>query len=77
MGADDRSGRAPRLSDVVARQLEGWISSYLAIASGEEAVTSHTIEAITGVRPMTFAQFLRAEPQAWAHLAVTAAPPGG
>lgn len=26
MGADDRSGRAPRLSDVVARQLEGWIS---------------------------------------------------
>ena len=56
-------------------QLEGWVSSYLAIATGEAAVTSHTIEAITGTRPMTFEQFLHAQPQAWAHLAVTAAPP--
>jgi uncharacterized protein YbjT (DUF2867 family) len=50
-------------------QIEGWIGSYLAIATGEVGVTSHTIEALTGVRPMTLDEFLRATPEAWAHLA--------
>lgn len=49
-------------------QIEGWIGSYLAIATGELAVTSHTIEAVTGRRPWTFAQYLDAEPQTWRHL---------
>jgi NAD(P)H dehydrogenase (quinone) len=49
-------------------QIDGWIGSYLAIATGEVAVTSHTVEAVTGRRPMTFQQFLHATPQAWAHL---------
>jgi NAD(P)H dehydrogenase (quinone) len=54
-------------------QIEGWIGSYLAIATGEVGVTSHTIEALTGRRPMAFDEFLRATPEAWAHL--TAPPP--
>jgi NAD(P)H dehydrogenase (quinone) len=54
-------------------QIEGWIGSYLAIATGEVGVTSHTIEALTGRRPMAFDEFLRATPEAWAHL--TAQPP--
>ena len=54
-------------------QIEGWIGSYLAIATGEVGVTSHTIEALTGRRPMAFDEFLRATPEAWAHL--TGQPP--
>jgi NAD(P)H dehydrogenase (quinone) len=48
--------------------IEGWIGSYLGIATGEIGVTSHTIEAVTGRRPWTFAEFLDAEPDAWQHL---------
>jgi NAD(P)H dehydrogenase (quinone) len=48
--------------------VEGWIGTYLAIATGEVAVVSHTIEHVTGTPPMSFAEFLRAEPEAWAHL---------
>ncbi len=50
------------------RQLAGWVSSYEAIAAGETSVTSDTIEAVTGRRPWTLAEFLRAEPASWAHL---------
>ncbi len=49
-------------------QIEGWIGSYLAIATGEVGVTSHTIEALTGVRPMTLGEFLLSTPESWAHL---------
>lgn len=49
-------------------QVEGWVSSYEAIAIGETSVTSHTIEAVTGRRPWTLEEYLRAEPSAWAHL---------
>ncbi|WP_052664098.1 SDR family oxidoreductase [Nitriliruptor alkaliphilus] len=48
--------------------VEGWIGSYLAIDTGELGVTSHTIEAVTGRRPLTFGAFLDAEPDAWRHL---------
>lgn len=43
--------------------LEGWIGSYLAIATGELAVTSHSVEAITGERPWTLAELLEREPE--------------
>jgi NAD(P)H dehydrogenase (quinone) len=49
-------------------QIDGWIGSYLAIATGETSVTSHTVEHLTGRRPWTFAEFLRNEPESWAHL---------
>jgi NAD(P)H dehydrogenase (quinone) len=49
--------------------IEGWIGSYTAIATGELGVTSHTIEAVTGIRPWSLAQLLRADPDSWAALA--------
>lgn len=51
-----------------AWMVDGWIGSYLGVATGETGVTSHTIEAVTGQRPWTFAEFLEAQPDAWRHL---------
>jgi NAD(P)H dehydrogenase (quinone) len=48
--------------------VEGWVGTYLAIATGELAVVSHTIEHVTGTPPMSLGEFLRAEPDAWANL---------
>ena len=48
--------------------VEGWIGSYLMLDTGEGSVTSHTIEHLTGQRPMTLAEFLAAEPSSFAHL---------
>ena len=48
--------------------VEGWIGSYVALATGEGAVTSHTIEHVTGVPPLSFGAFLDADPHAWVHL---------
>lgn len=48
--------------------VEGWIGSYQMLDTGEASVTSHTIEHLTGQRPMTLAEFLAAEPSATAHL---------
>jgi len=48
--------------------IEGWIGSYLMLDTGEGSVTSHTIEKLTGKRPMTLSEFLAAEPSSFAHL---------
>ncbi|MEP7036624.1 MAG: SDR family oxidoreductase [Actinomycetota bacterium] len=48
--------------------VDGWIGSYLMLDTGEGSVTSHTIEHLTGQRPMTLSEFLAAEPQSFAHL---------
>jgi len=48
--------------------VEGWIGSYLMLDTGEGSVTSHTIEHLTGRRPMTLPEFLAAEPSSFAHL---------
>ena len=48
--------------------VEGWIGSYLMLDTGEASVTSHTIEHLTGERPMTLSAFLAAEPSSFAHL---------
>ncbi len=48
--------------------VDGWIGSYLMLDTGEGAVTSHTIEHLTGRRPMTLSEFLAAEPASCAHL---------
>lgn len=48
--------------------VDGWIGSYLMLGTGEGSVTSHTIEHITGQRPMTLPEFLDAEPSSFAHL---------
>jgi uncharacterized protein YbjT (DUF2867 family) len=48
--------------------VEGWIGSYRMLDTGEASVTSHTIEHLTGQRPMTLHEFLAAEPASFAHL---------
>jgi NAD(P)H dehydrogenase (quinone) len=48
--------------------VEGWIGSYLAVATGELGVTSHSVEAITGRRPRTLAEVLEDQPDTWRHL---------
>ncbi len=49
--------------------VDGWIGSYLMLDTGEGSVTGHTIEHLTGQRPMSFSEFLAAEPASFAHLA--------
>ena len=48
--------------------VDGWVGSYLMLDTGEASVTSHTIEHLTGHRPMTLSEFLAAEPSSFAHL---------
>src|SRR5450759_2716208 len=45
-----------------------WIGSYLMLDTGEGSLTHHTIEHLTGRRPMTLSEFLAAEPSSFAHL---------
>lgn len=52
-------------------EVRGWVTSYQAIATGELATVTSTVEQITGQRPQTFADYLRAHPHAWSHLADT------
>lgn len=59
-----RASRAGHLDWLI----DGWIGSYVAIDTGEASVTSHTIEHLTGRRPMTLAEFLAVEPSSFAHL---------
>ena len=49
--------------------VDAWIGSYLMLDTGEGSITSHTIEHLTGRRPMTLSEFLAAEPSSFAHLA--------
>ena len=48
--------------------IDAWIGSYLMLETGEGSVTSHTIEHLTGRRPLTLSEFLAAEPASLAHL---------
>jgi len=41
-------------------QVDAWVSTYTAIASGEQARISGDVEAVTGRRPQTFHEFLGA-----------------
>ena len=56
--------RASRAApDVPAWQLEGWISSYMAIAMGELAVVTRTVREVTGHEPQSAAAWLAANPE--------------
>ena len=43
-------------------QLEGWMSSYVAIANGELSVVSNTVREVTGHEPQSVASWLAAHP---------------
>lgn len=49
-------------------EIEGWVSSYLAIANGELAMVSDTVERLTGHPPKDLESFLSAHPELWSHL---------
>jgi uncharacterized protein YbjT (DUF2867 family) len=49
-------------------EIEGWVTSYAAIAIGKMSVVSDTGGELTGHAPMTLAAFLRRYPESYQHL---------
>jgi NAD(P)H dehydrogenase (quinone) len=49
-------------------EIEGWVSSYRAIAAGELAPVTDVVPTLTGHPARTVAAHLRAHPEDWAHL---------
>ncbi len=49
-------------------EIEGWVSSYLAIAAGELSPVTDVVPRLTGHPARTVAEHLRAHPEDWAHL---------
>jgi NAD(P)H dehydrogenase (quinone) len=49
-------------------EVEGWVTSYLAIAAGELATVTDVVPALTGHPARTVAAQLRAHPEDWANL---------
>lgn len=49
-------------------EIEGWVSSYLAIAAGELSPVTDVVPRLTGHAAHTVAEHLRAHPEDWAHL---------
>ena len=52
-------------------EVEGWVTSYAAIAAGELDVVSTTVGELTGHPPMGLAEFLRRCPESYRHLVRT------
>ena len=48
--------------------IEGWVSTYLAIANGELAKVTDTVERLTGHGPTTLEEQLERDPESYAHL---------
>ena len=49
-------------------EVEGWITSYLAIRNGELDVVSDTVERLTGHPPQSLREYLEANPESYARL---------
>ncbi len=52
-------------------ELEAWVSTYLAIATGEMSVVSHTVQALTGHAPQTVADYVHQHPESYQHITAT------
>ena len=52
-------------------EVEGWVTSYAAIAVGELDVVSNTVSELAGHAPMALAEFLRRYPESYRHLLST------
>ena len=52
-------------------EIEGWITSYIAIAKGEMDVVSDTVPLLTGHEAMSLPGYLKAYPESVAHLRVS------
>jgi uncharacterized protein YbjT (DUF2867 family) len=49
-------------------EVDGWVSSYLAIAAGELAVVTDTVPRLTGHPAVSFPELLRRRPEVFGHL---------
>jgi NAD(P)H dehydrogenase (quinone) len=49
-------------------EVEGWVTTYAAIAAGEMDVVSDAVSELTGHAPITFPEFLRQHPESYRHL---------
>jgi NAD(P)H dehydrogenase (quinone) len=49
-------------------EVEGWVTSYRAIAAGEMSRVTDVVPRLTGHPALTVAEHLRAHPEDWAHL---------
>ena len=54
--------------DVPDWMVEGWVTSYTAMANGDLDVVSDAVLALTGHAPTTFAEFLSRHPESYRHL---------
>jgi NAD(P)H dehydrogenase (quinone) len=61
-----RASRAP--SGAPAWEIEGWVTTYAGIASGELDVVSDTVERLAGHQPETLSEWLARNPESYAHL---------
>jgi len=61
-----RASRAP--SGAPAWEIEGWVTSYSAIAAGDLEQVSGDVERLTGRKPITLDEFLRDNPESYRHL---------
>jgi uncharacterized protein YbjT (DUF2867 family) len=62
-----RTSRAP--SGAPDWEIEGWVTSYAAIADGTLDVVTDSVLRLAGHEPLTLLEFLAAHPESWAHLA--------
>ncbi len=53
-----------------AFEVEGWVTSYLAIANGDLSTVSNDVADILGRRPQSLAEFLANDPASYAHLSL-------
>ena len=49
-------------------ELEAWVSTYVAIATGELSVVSHSVETLTGHAPQTLTDHLDKHPESYEHI---------
>jgi uncharacterized protein YbjT (DUF2867 family) len=49
-------------------EIEGWVTSYLAIAAGELSTVTDVVPTVTGHAARTVAEHLQRHPEDWAHL---------
>jgi NAD(P)H dehydrogenase (quinone) len=52
-------------------ELEAWVSTYVAIATGEMSVVSHNVEALTGHAPQALADYVYKHPESYQHITAT------
>lgn len=49
-------------------EVEGWVTSYLAIEAGEMDIVSEAVQELTGHAPQSLDAYLSEHPESWAHI---------